>query len=488
MIARTRAEKKTTSLYSAILLLALLLSPAGRPERFQPVALPNSEIRLIPESQRSFERVILGLEAFPPDERLFPEGSSRRERDAKFVFLRDELYWLQFELLHGRIMAAAPAHSRFFVAIPRPRTPGPGGEESSFRRYLRNRLNWSDAEIRRRVRFFQADEVLRYPRDMAEPIGRDVRDRLVLAIGSDADNFYAEPLARLVDAFPNDFRREVLEGVNTEGGDISGVLLPNEGIGVIVGYHRIRRWVEKKYGAAVAARPLKQSVVEEAKQAFKRAFFGLEVIVVGEEELAGSSPESRELFHADMVLTVVRGTSGIVAFVPSYAQAPVDSTTFAGLSDDIRRRAQGVYDRAARLLVRRGYRVVRMPFRDHPDRTPVQAGAYADPDTGAQVVLLGKYPYHFRLPDGSNPQEMLQAGVSAMEAALAGWRRNPSPAAWKRLSGELERLRALMDRMPSLPNPDFDAQARLYEAEGIRVVAVPIYPTGEGGIHCLLLN
>jgi len=28
----------------------------------------------------------------------------------------------------------------------------------------------------------------------------------------------------------------------------------------------------------------------------------------------------------------------------------------------------------------------------------------------------------------------------------------------------------------------------MYESEGIRVVPVPIYPTGEGGLHCLLLD
>ena len=43
-------------------------------------------------------------------------------------------------------------------------------------------------------------------------------------------------------------------------------------------------------------------------------------------------------------------------------------------------------------------------------------------------------------------------------------------------------------RAPNAPNPTFESQRRAYEAYGIGVGAVPIFPTGEGGVHCLVLK
>ena len=44
---------------------------------------------------------------------------------------------------------------------------------------------------------------------------------------------------------------------------------------------------------------------------------------------------------------------------------------------------------------------------------------------------------------------------------------------------------AEMDRAAASPNPTFERQAKVYQAEGVRVVPVPIFPMGEGGLHCL---
>jgi len=45
-----------------------------------------------------------------------------------------------------------------------------------------------------------------------------------------------------------------------------------------------------------------------------------------------------------------------------------------------------------------------------------------------------------------------------------------------------------MDRAAAAPNPIFDAQRRVYESLGVTVVPVPMFPTGEGGLHCLVLQ
>ena len=45
-----------------------------------------------------------------------------------------------------------------------------------------------------------------------------------------------------------------------------------------------------------------------------------------------------------------------------------------------------------------------------------------------------------------------------------------------------------MDLAVQTDNPIFESQRRVYEAHGIRVIPVPIFPMGEGGIHCLVLK
>ena len=78
-----------------------------------------------------------------------------------------------------------------------------------------------------------------------------------------------------------------------------------------------------------------------------------------------------------------------------------------------------------------GFRVARLPFADHPVRNPVNVGKYSEP-SGEQVVLLGKYPYHFALPDGPNPQRELQKRFDALSDELEAWRGRPSDVAFER--------------------------------------------------------
>jgi hypothetical protein len=68
---------------------------------------------------------------------------------------------------------------------------------------------------------------------------------------------------------------------------------------------------------------------------------------------------------------------------------------------------------------------------------------------------------------------------------LEAWRSRPSDAAFERVQKGFREVWAEMDRASASPNPTFERQAKVYRAEGIRVVPVPIFPTGEGGLHCL---
>jgi hypothetical protein len=464
------------------ILLAFGLALAEPPS---PVVSPG--LKLVPEAERSYRRLVIGLDPLLASPFMLPEGSSFEGLGNKYLAeIRRQLYWLNFELMHGRIVEAIPKRTRLFVAVPDPRLHARelGDERDEFREYLKVHVRWTPAEIAERVRFFVVGRGIPFPQDIAEPLGTDEAGRLVLGIGAEADLFYRETLQQMVKAFPREFAMRSLPGVNTEGGDVELVRLPGGRIGLLAGHHRVLRWLEYRYGEGVLGRAVPAARIEEARTAFRKAFFGLDVLFVNEEGLRAPSLVSDELFHSDMIVNVARGSKGTVAFIPSYDGTPVDAITREPLAPEVQKRAQVIYDRVARQLAAWGFRVARLPFADHPVRNPVNVGKYTEP-TGEQVVLLGKYPYHFALPDGPNPQRELQKRFDALAEELETWRSRPSEAAFERVRKAFRGVWAEMDRAAASPNPTFERQMKVYEAEGIRVVPIPIFPMGEGGLHCL---
>jgi hypothetical protein len=103
--------------------------------------------------------------------------------------------------------------------------------------------------------------------------------------------------------------------------------------------------------------------------------------------------------------------------------------------------------------------------------------------------MLGRYPYHFPLvPGGPIAQFRLQDAFDDLELKVELWRKEPSAARWESVEQSLRGVWMEMDAAAASENPEFDAAARLYRENGVRVLPLPIYPTGEGGIHCLLLR
>jgi hypothetical protein len=477
--------------FAAVLVLAAP-RPLDRPAAFQPTNLPGSDIQCLPESERTLERIILGLRVNRTKLFLMPKTDQfdPKSMDPRVRFLRRQLYWLTFELEHGQIFRSAPGYSRFFLAVPDARfiPDSLGNEEEAFRDYLKTRVGWSETEIAKRIRFFKVPLEVAYPRDLAEPIGRDARGRLVLALGEDSDEWYAEPLQRLVSAFPDEFMLRRLPGINTEGGDLAQVWLPEGKLGLMVGRHRVLRYLETRHGGPLAGQPIEPRRIEEARQAYSRAFSGLEVIIVGEEGLREPHLVSDELFHSDMITTVARGREGMLAFVPSYSASPVDALTHNVIGPAVRLRAQREYDQVAGELGRRGYHVVRLPFVDHPVRTPVQVAVFVDPRDGRQSLLIGRYPYHLELPDGRNPQTLLQEQLDRLDGAVTAWRNSPTEERWNEVRQTLARTWVQIDAAAASPNPNFELIEKAYSSQGIRVLQVPLYPFGQGGLHCELLN
>lgn len=474
--------RAATLLVPGSILLAVGLALAEPPGPVVPAGL-----KLVPESERPYRRLVVGLDPLLTSPFMLPDGTNFEGLgDRKLATIRRQLYWLNFELMHGQIVNAIPKRTQLFVAVPDPRLHARelGDEREEFREYLKVRARWTPAEIAERVHFFVIGKAVPFPQDIAEPLGTDEAGRLVLGIGAEADLFYRETLQQMVRAFPKEFAMHSLPGVNTEGGDVELVRLPGGAFGFIAGHHRVLRWLEYRYSEGVLGRAVSTARIEEVRTAFRKAFFGLEVLFVNEEGLRSPSLTSDELFHSDMILNVARGKTGPVAFVPSYEGAPVDAISREPLSPEVRRRAQIIYDRVAKQLAGWGFHVARLPFSDHPVRSPVNVGKYTEP-SGEQVVLLGKYPYHFALPDGPNPMRELQKRFDALSSQLEAWRIRPSEAAFGNVQRSFREVWAEMDRAAASPNPTFERQAKVYREEGVRIVPVPIFPMGEGGLHCL---
>jgi hypothetical protein len=456
------------------------------------LSAPPSGRDLMPEAERPLKRMIMGLE--PNQTRLFmlptTEGWDLKTKDPRVRWLRRQLYRLTFELGHGQIFRFSPPHTRFYIAVPDPRTTPEslGNEEEILREHLRERIGWSDAEIAARVRFFTVPSPVPFPQDMAEPMGYDQRGRLILGVGSDVDPWYEGAVDALAMAYPDEFIIRRLPGVNTEGGDLALVRLPEGGVGLLLGHNRVRRWVERTDPNARAGGRISEARIEQARLAYQRAFDGTETIVIGREALLDPRLANSEIFHLDMVVAVLQGKSGIVAFVPTYVGSPVDASSHSRLPDASVRRFQAEYDRTAHQLAARGYRVVRVPFSDHPARNPVGVGKFEDPTTGEAAILLGRYPDHLADSDERNAQAQLQRKAEALDAAVEDWRRSPTAISWSGVQTSVAALWRQLEASVQAPNADFNRQRSAYEAQGIRVDPIPIFPTGEGGIHCLVLK
>ncbi len=471
---------------------ALAFSLSGRPLPARSTQGPEPGLRLVAESERTLSRVVLGLSANVTRHFLLPETTaSVGERDRpRLASLRRQLYWLDFELERGQIFRYAPPQTRFFLAVPDARTAegSLGDEEKLFRRYLKERVGWSEAQIRHRVRFFTVRQPIPFPQDMAEAIGYDDRGRLVLALGLDCDERYREPVERLVAQYPGDFALRAMPGLNTEGGDLALVRRADGRLRLLVGRNRVLRYLETRYGRPMEGVPLSPAQIEEARAAYRNAFFGLEIVILGEDGLRDPRLANPELFHLDMMASVMSGAVGTVAFVPTFASNPADALSHDPLTEEMVRRLQAEYDRAARQLLALRYRVARLPFADHPVRSPVNAAKFLDPATRQFHVLLGRYPYHFDLPDRRNPQRDLQRVFQDLDDAVMAWRQRPTAAAWSAVEAALGNAWRGLDRAAASPNPMFEQEKEVYEKNGVTVLAVPIFPTGEGGIHCIVLE
>ncbi len=449
----------------------------------------------IPESELSDQFRVIGLDAHKKHYFILPDLSDPAGKDpAVYKEIEEQMYWLNFRFSHGDILTKMTGTDELYVAVPDPRevTFSFGGEKDFFKNYLRYRRGWTEDDIRKRVRFFPVANEIIWTQDACEMVSRAGVPGVVMYCGS-RDMIQYPNLARgLAAANPEFFQmKELPRALSAEGGDLEVVWGPDRKPALLLGYHRVLDYLVETRQGWDENKPVTREIVEEARRTYSEGFGGLPVIIVPEKALSEPSKASKEIFHLDMLVSVMDAHQGPKphAFVPIFANPPVVDAFFNEiLSPELIRKASWEFDEAASQMAALGYEVVRLPFNDHPARSPVNFGKYRDGETGQYVVLAAKYPYHLPFKSPQAPQAQLRESVEDLAKSMERWNRSGAEEDVRLLREDIEKLWQAMDYADSVPNPFFDERARRITRAGYQVKEVHCFSWGSGGIHCQLLK
>ena len=167
--------------YSLSILLILLGSavfyfwPRNHSEGFKPSPKQNLQyqegLMTIPETERPLDFAVIGLDSDRPNYFMLPDMKPNNNLQAsRYEEVREQLYWLNYELCHGRVLNALPPLTKVYVALPDPKLvkDATGREERYFLDYLRTRCLWPEDRIRDQVRFFKSPVPLIWAQDIGK--------------------------------------------------------------------------------------------------------------------------------------------------------------------------------------------------------------------------------------------------------------------------------------------------------------------------------
>ena len=447
---------------------------------------------LIPETERSLDLCVIGVD---PSRGIFcflPFLQQEKSMpSARFREIHQQLYWLNFEISHGRLLNALPLSTQIYVALPDPKEvkEADGSEEELFRGYLKGRCGWTEADIRGRIHFFKAPVPIVWTQDIGKILGRDPQGRWVISRGSNDQKGYAESVAARCQAFPDKFTyRDLPEGVSGEGGDEDLVRTPNGDLTLLLGRHRASHYLEWAGGRSLNGQVLSQDQLLQAQDLFSGAFDGVPAVFIPSQVLENPALGNNELFHLDMSVAVLSSGGRPRAFVPSYVDHPVDRVTGQPLDPAFVRSLQGEYDLMVSDLSSMGYPVDRLAVTDHPVRSPANMVRYFNPSTGRCTVLLAKYPRNLEDGTGPTPQVKLMKSFEDLRERGEAWEKSPEELNFRWLRQAIETVWQTMDWASAQPDPYFDQNQALFQKAGIEVVAVPDFAWGSGGLHCQVLH
>jgi len=331
------------------------------------------------------------------------------------------------------------------------------------------------------VHFFDVPAPIVFTQDSGKILGYDAAGRRVVGTASGDEAGYRAFVQALVRSYPDTFTMYDLgAGLSAEGGDQEVVRLPGGALGALIGHHRILRFHGIVDPKDVRVARLDQAQIQKAEAAYARALSGLPVQVVPRAALLNPSLANPDLYHLDMAVCVLSAPGKVDAFVPTFRDGPVDRMTGLPLSPAYVDQVQTLFDVVAGELGAKGYAVTRLPFSDHPARTPVNVLKFRDPTTGSTVVMLPKYPDHD--PGGSRAQQQVngllqRARIEIAAASGCGEQRALVDGLWKQILV-----------IETLGNPVFEARKKLIESRGYDVVDVPMFAWGGGSLHCLTMH
>jgi hypothetical protein len=489
-----RLLKKIVIIMFSVIVCACISAADVKPVReHRGIMAENGRVMIVPEAERFMEFAVLGLWPNQETGYFFPAmkwPALATEEQKRHI--EEQFYWLNFELTHGDIIPNLPSYAHFYVGLPDKKfvPESRGREKEYFIEYLKKNVGMTEKEIRQRFEFFKAPLRLEWPQDICKVLGFDKKGRKILGY-SNADMYgYPQAVKKIAQTFPDKFTlKDTGDRISMEGGDENLVFAPDNNIVFIAGRHRAIRYLNRSRGIYFDKSSISDDYIEEARSAFSQAVYGLKIMFLPEIMLANHDRGSDELFHLDMVCAVLpnpRGGSPI-AFIPSMDKDSYDGITQIKFSADYVSHCQAEYDAVAGQLKELGYIIERLRFADHPVRCPVNIVRYRDRDTGEETVLLAKYPNHLPITDPNTTQAKIMRAYKNLENAYQVWYDNADSGTYNELQDSIKATSAIMDESVKDKNPIYDEWEKAFKKYGFKVVTVPTYAWGAGGLHCQLL-
>lgn len=448
----------------------------------------------IPESEHTSPYRVIGLDPHRSSYFMLPEMHAPMGADPAVVQgLEEQLYWLNFRFSHGDILSCGP-QSQWYVAVPDSSsvTDSLGNELEYFQSYLRHFCGESNQDLQNRIFPFLTSSPLIWTQDIGELVVQSGIPGAEIYCGPQDQKPYLDVAHGLTRTYPDSFRyHELPANLSAEGGDLEVVWGPDRKPALLLGRHRVLRYLENTRPGWDHRRAVPQALIEEARKAYSDAFGHLPVIIVTERALREPEKASEEMFHLDMLASIMDNHQGPHphAFVPVFSSPKVvDAMSGKNLPESLTRKVEWEFDEAARQLSALGYQVIRLPFNDHPARSPVNFGKSKDEKTGRYSVYLAKYPYHLPQGNPQTPQAHLMAAVSAVQDAGGRWNRSGNASDLAQFRQALDQLWQAMTDADAAPSPLYEERAKRILAVGYDVIEVHCYAWGSGGIHCQTLR
>jgi len=438
-----------------------------------------SDIAFFPESERPLNFVILGNDS----KNFISLKNNSFLHNAHFNEVEENLWMLSFELAHGRIINALPDYTKIYFAITDDK------EKKFFTNYLIKKCGFNKNEIKNRVYFFKCESPVLWTQDAGEIIGRNSNGKIILLSDNDT---YSFSLNNIFKFFPDVFNlHKSSELLSIEGGDVEIVWDVNrKGVIALIGRHRVYEYFYRKENIDYKNIAVSPDKINEVKNAYKNLFYNINVEIIPEKILMQPSIATNELFHLDMVATVLANGEKVYAFVPYYEKITgnVDIVLKNVLDSNFVKKLQIEYDEIANQLKEIGYYVVRLPIYDHPVRSPTNIVKFINKKTDKPTVLLGKYPYYNpTIPKEESPFAKIEDAIYNIDSAVKLFEKNPDDKNYNDALTAINLLWKIFNEEYSSKNPYFEKQKKTFTDCGFDVIEVPTCASGSGGLHCTTL-